>query len=202
MNKLSKRNIALIISGLVIIFSLGGAYLNANAGQVSIEKAEVSAAHISLASAGGILQEVFVKDGDIVEANTVVARINNTLIKTKTRAIILSVHKDIGKSFAPGEEIAKVIDPSELRIVAHIEENKGLKDLKVGDRATFKVDAFGGKKFYGTVDSIAPASRNSDLVFSISDKRESRIFDISIRYDLDAYTDLKDGMSAKVWVKK
>jgi hypothetical protein len=66
----------------------------------------------------------------------------------------------------------------------------------------FKVDAFGDKKYYGVVDEISSTSHESDVVFSISDKREKKKFDIKVRFNLAEYPELKNGMSAKLWVYK
>ena len=64
------------------------------------------------------------------------------------------------------------------------------------------MDAFGSREFEATVDEIAPAARSSDVVFSISDQREEREFDIIAAFDVKAYPELKDGMSAKMWIYK
>jgi hypothetical protein len=39
-------------------------------------------------------------------------------------------------------------------------------------------------------------------VFSISDKREEREFEVRAIYDTNAYPELKNGMSAKMWIYK
>jgi hypothetical protein len=87
-------------------------------------------------------------------------------------------------------------------VVGHVQETKGLKYLQVGQAAMFKIDAFGGKKYYGVVDEIGETSRQSGIIFNISDKREVREFDVKVRFDVNAYPELKNGMSAKLWVYK
>jgi len=39
-------------------------------------------------------------------------------------------------------------------------------------------------------------------VFSISDKRESREFEVKALFDSQAYPELKNGMSARMWIEK
>jgi len=68
--------------------------------------------------------------------------------------------------------------------------------------ASFTVDAFGSKKFFGIVDEISPISDQSGIVFNISDKREVKQFDIKVRFDIKAYPQLKEGMSAKIIIYK
>jgi multidrug resistance efflux pump len=93
-----------------------------------------------------------------------------------------------------------MVDPSALRVVGEVQEDKGLKDMKVGQRVEFTVDAFGGKKFAGTIDEISPASQTSDVVFSVSDQRQEQNFDVKIKFDTAQHPELKQGMSAKIWV--
>jgi multidrug efflux pump subunit AcrA (membrane-fusion protein) len=84
--------------------------------------------------------------------------------------------------------------------VGEIDENKGLDLIKVGDPVTFTVDAFGGQKFSAVVDEISPTSNQSGIVFNISNSRETQQFDIKARFDTTTYTQLKNGMSARMWI--
>ena len=43
-------------------------------------------------------------------------------------------------------------------------------------------------------------SQQSGVVFTISDKRETKQFLIKVRFDAAAYPELKNGMSARMWV--
>ena len=114
----------------------------------------------------------------------------------------MQVNNIIGAQIAPGQTVVEMIDPTQLRVVGKIDENKGLSQIQVGDPATFTVDAFGGKSFTGVVDEIAPTSNQSDVVFNISDQREIQQFDVKVRYDISAYPQLKNGMSARIWIYK
>jgi multidrug resistance efflux pump len=189
---------------LLVVIAIGGfAYWQHSSTRIAIDKAQITAPEIDLGpSAPGVLQEVFVRVGDEVPADTVVARVDNQSIKTKVGGLVIDVKKDLGKRFNPGEAVVSLIDPNELRVIGRLEEDKGLRDVRVGQTVSFTVDAFGSRAFYGTVDSISPTSRDSGIVFNISDKRETQEFDVSVRYDLDAYPELRNGMSAKIVVRK
>jgi multidrug resistance efflux pump len=189
---------------VLVVLAIGGfAYWQYSSSRITIDKAQITAPEIDLGpSAPGVLQEVFVRVGDVIPADTVVARIDNQSIKTKVGGLVISVQKDIGKRFNPGEAVVSLIDPNELRVVGRLEEDKGLRDVAVGQSASFTVDAFGSRAFHGTVDSISPTSRESGIVFNISDKRETQEFDVSVRYDVDAYPELRNGMSAKIVIQK
>jgi multidrug resistance efflux pump len=95
-----------------------------------------------------------------------------------------------------------MIDPTQLRVDGQLEEDKGLADVAVGDRAIFTVDAFPGKTYDGVVSEISPTSHVADVVFQVSDQREEQIFDVKVAYDVSKYPELKNGMSAKIWVYK
>lgn len=189
----------------LVVLGIGGGFLYLMISNQSVytENAQISAPNINLSSVGGgVLQEVYVHEGDFIKANTVVARVGNELIKTKVDSEVLTVNNDIGKIFNPGETIATVIDPTQLRVVGQVDENKGLNDVNVGQEATFTVDAFGSKKYYGVVDEVSPTSVEQDVVFNVSDARQTNKFDVKVRFDESIYPELKNGMSAKLWVYK
>ncbi len=191
--------ILVVIGGLVA----GGAYIAVSGKTVAIDKAAVEAPQATLApSAAGVLQHVYVKTGDIIAPNTVVAQVGVELIKSTQGGLVISVRTDTGTIINAGETVATLIDPSQLRVVGQVQEDKGLTDVHVGAAAYFTVDAFGSKRFSGIVDEVSPTSNTGDVVFSVSDKREEQSFDVKVRFNTDTYPELKNGMSAKLWIYK
>jgi len=196
-----KSILILAVIGFAIAIIVGGIYLYLNSGQVYIENSFVEAPIIDLsATGGGILQKVYVQEGDTVTANQVVAEVGQELVKSTDPGIIVSADNNIGKFFAPGMLVVSMVKPEELEIVGRIDEDKGLKDIQVGQAAFFTVDAYGSKKYQGIVDEVAPQSRQSDVVFNISNQRQVKQFNVKIRFDVSTYPELKNGMSAKAWV--
>ncbi len=200
------RNVWIIAAAFVILAAIAAAglvYWNNVSSRVYIEKSEISAPKINLAPQNaGVLQEVFVKEGDKILADTVVARVGNELIKAQTGGTVIGVNNNIGKLFNRGETVVSMIDDGDLRAVGHLEEDKGLEYVRVGQTAVFTVDAFGSKKYFGVVDEVSPSSREGDVVFNISDQRQTNQFDVKVRFDTTRYPELKNGMSAKIWVDK
>jgi multidrug resistance efflux pump len=181
----------------------GTTYLLVTNRYVYIEKAQITAPTVELApGAAGTLKSLNVTAGEIVPPNTVVAQVGVQLIKTTAGGLVLATHGDIGKSVPAGQSVVEMIDPKALRVVGSVQENKGLADIKVGQTAVFTVDAFGGKQYTGVVDEIAPQAASNDVVFSISDKRQEQNFDVKVRFDTQQYPELKQGMSAKLWIYK
>jgi hypothetical protein len=193
--------ILLVILFITLTVSL--LYAASLGNRTSIEKSELSAPVISLsAPSPGILEKVFVSAGDVIPANTIVAQVSGNQIKSKIEGIVLTVQNTPGQSVSSQSAIVTMIDPHEMRVVGHIAEDKGLDQIKMGQSVIFTVDAFASKQYTGFVDSISPAPRSSDIVFSISDKRAEREFDVKVKYDTSQYPELKYGMSAKMWVYK
>lgn len=199
-----KKHILPIVITLVILIGVGGFfYWKSSSSKIYVEKAEVSATIINLSpKTAGQLNSAFVKEGDEVSANTPIVKVGNDLVKAKVAGVVLSVRSDEGALVAAGQAVATMIDKNELRVIGQVPEDKGLSDIKIGQQAYFTVDAFGSKQYYGTVDEISPVSRDASLTFNISDKREVKDFDVKIRFDLSQYPELKQGMSAQVWIMK
>ncbi len=194
----------MVAAALVLVVG-GGigalAYMGVESQRVYIEKSSIQSPITPLApTTGGILQEVYVSVGDTIPANTVVARVGTELIKSTSGGLVITSNTNLGSLVPAGTPVVTTIDPTQLRAVGQLEEDKGLSKVATGDRATFTVDAFPGKKYEGVVSEVSPTAHSGDVVFSVSDKREQQNFDVKVAYDLSKYPELKNGMSAKIWV--
>ena len=200
----TKNNLLILaILGFATAIIVAGMYILLAKNQIYVEKSQIVAPAIGLSSQnGGKLEKLYVNPGDNVTENQIVAQIGQELIKTKDGGIVIETVNDIGKTFQPGEAVVTMIKPDDLRVVAQIEEDKGLSEINIGQRVFFTVDAFGSKKFDGIVDEVSPTSRQGDVVFNISSQRQLNEFNIKIRFDVNKYPELKNGMSAKSWIYK
>lgn len=185
----------------IIVIVIGILFYKGISSRVSIENSVVSAPVITIGpSAQGILDEVYVKAGDNVEAGQSLAHIGTEVLTAKVSGLIIDVNNNPGQLFSPSQAIVKMINPNELRIVGTVKETEGLSKISVGNPATFTVDAFGSKKYTGIVEEVSPTSKDSSVVFSISDKRETKEFNVKVKYDTKTYNYFKNGMSAKMKV--
>lgn len=201
--KISRAGMVFVLLGIVLTAGVitGGIYWYVISQRVYVDTAYVQAPLINLSPVhGGTLQDVMVNTGDTVGANTVVAQVGNELVKTNIAGLIVSTNRQLGTLINPGQTVVTMIDPSQLRVVGEVDEDKGLSQIHVGDPVVFTVDAFGSKQYQGVVDEISPTSRQSDIVFNISDQRPVEQFDVKVRYDVTLYPELKNGMSAKLWI--
>jgi multidrug resistance efflux pump len=202
-NKSTKS--AAVIGGslLGVIAIVGLFYLFETRSQIYTDQADIEAPAITISSVtGGTLQKMLVENGDTVAADTPVAEVANQVLRTNEAGLVIDAQNNIGESVMPGQAVVTLIHPEDLRVVAHVDEDKGLSDIKVGQLVSFTVDAFGSKKYTGVVDEISPTSRQSGVVFNISDEREVQEFDVKIKFDITKYPELKNGMSAKVTIFK
>lgn len=200
-----QKRLPLMVAAAIIVVIGGGiagfAYWSVSSSQVYIDKATIQAPTVVLSPAmGGTLNAVYVSVGQNIPPNTIVAEVGTELLKSTAGGLVIDADNDVGAVVAAGTPIVTTIDPSQLRVVGQVEEDKGLADIAVGDTALFTVDAFGGKQYTGIVDEVSPTAHSGDVVFSISDQRATQSFDVKVRFDESQYSELKNGMSARVWV--
>jgi len=191
-----------LISFVVIFGVLAGfLFWQTKKNTVFIENSNLEAPIINLApSSPGVLNALYVKEGDQVEANSQVALVGSQIISTKDGGIVSGAPVVLGSYFSPGQTVVSIVNVAEMKVVGQLEETKGLDSIKAGQRATFSVDAFPGKTYVGVVDSVSQTADNTGIVFSISDKRPTEIFDVKVRFNVADYGELKSGMSAKITV--
>jgi multidrug resistance efflux pump len=196
-----------VIGAIVIVGGVGaGLYYYVSSKTVYIDLSQIQAPLINLSPTNsGVLQATYVNPGDVVTANEPIALVGNQVVEAQTAGEIVTTNNNIGQymnTMTGAGTVATMIDPTQLRVVGNLDENKGLNNVVVGDSATFTVDAFGGEQFKGVVDEVAPTSEQSDVVFNISDERPTNQFAVYVRFDPTQYPQLKNGMSAKIWVYK
>ena len=192
---------------LIVLAAIAGIlYWNDLQSKIYIENAQITAPVISIGpSTPGIIKEVDVAVGDSVRKDQVLAKVGDEVLLAKTQGVITGVENTPGQLVTPGldpKPVISMIDRRELRVTGQVQEDKGLKDIHPGQYVDFTVDAYPDSRYQGMVEKIAPAARIGDIVFSISDKRQEQDFDVTVSYDVNAYPELKDGMSAKMWIYK
>ena len=186
---------------LIILLLVGFLFWQSSSGTIFIENSYVNAPVISLSSnTAGTLNALYVSEGETIAENTPVALVGTDTITAKQSGVVISVANTIGGFFATGQTVIGMIHPEDMRIIGTIDETKGLDQIKAGQNATFTVDTFGSKTYLGTVESISETSDDTGVVFSISDKRPTKRFNVKVRFNIAQYPELKNGMSAKITV--
>jgi multidrug resistance efflux pump len=191
------------LGAVILIFGALGGFLfwQNTRGKVFIENAFLDAPIINLsATAPGTLNALYVKEGDVVEPNTQVALVGSQILTAKEAGVVTAAPNVIGNYFSPGQTVVSFVKTSGMKVVGTIEETKGLNKLAVNQPVTFTVDAFPGKKFTGVLETVSATSTETGVAFAISDKRPTKKFNVVVRFDAASYTELKNGMSAKITV--
>ena len=168
---------------IIIIFIVSGILFYKHiSSYVSLEDSNVSAPIISIGpESQGILDEVYVKENDIITAGQPLARIGAEILKAKVDGIIVSVNNTPGQIFNSSQAVIKMINPNESRIIGTIKEDAGFSKISVGNPVSFTLDAFPHEKYIGFVEEVSPTAKDSSVVFSISDKREVKDFTIKVK---------------------
>ncbi len=191
------------IAIIVCVFGVLGGFLfwQSTSGTVFIENSYLEAPVVNLSpSAPGTLNALYVKEGDTIAQNTQVAQVGSEIIVSKQGGVVSYAQNLIGQYFSPGQKVVSVVDTNDMQVVGSIDETGGLGNINSGDRATFTVDAFPGKSYQGVVANITPSSEDTGVVFSISDSRPVKKFDVKVNFSIADYPELRNGMSAKITV--
>jgi membrane fusion protein (multidrug efflux system) len=105
------------------------------------------------ARAAAALAQAQRKKADLDQAQL---NLQYTKVVAPVSGIVSNRTVEVGQNVVPGQELMKVINLDDVWITANFKETQ-LRDMKAGQRVSIEVDA-NGRKYDGTVDSIAGAS--------------------------------------------
>ena len=105
------------------------------------------------------------------QANTTIARVQQaqarvdelllqlsyTRIYAPHDGVVSQKNVNPGHAVTPGQPLMAVVDLSDIFLTANYKETQ-LRHMKVGDQATFTVDAYPGRTFLGHVESLSPGT--------------------------------------------
>jgi hypothetical protein len=170
-----------IIVVVIAALAAGFIYWRLTSSSVYVDAASIDAPLIDLApSQAGTLEEVYVNVGDEVPQNATVARVGNELIKSKVSGVIVSEPDTIGALISPGEAVVTMVDPTQLRVIGKVDENKGLSR----SRLRLMRSAHRNSPALSTRSHRHRTSRGSCSIFRT--QRETQQFDVKARFDTTA----------------
>jgi len=79
------------------------------------------------------------------------------VVKAPVRGAVSKKGINVGQVVQPGQPLLAIVQLDDVWVTANYKETQ-LKNMRPGQRATFDVDALGGREFNGKVDSIAGAT--------------------------------------------
>lgn len=205
LNFLKNPKFLRILIGITIIIIIAGfSYFQKTRDRIFIDNSIIQTPIVSISSANpGILNEIYVYEGEHIKKGDTLAIVGSQTLYANTDGQIISINNQIGSTFGnPGNTnpVMQMIDPMQMRVSGTLDENKGLNQIRIGQAASFTIDALPGKTFWGYVDEIAPTANQTQIAFSISSERPVQQFQIYVRFDATSYPEIKNGMSAKITV--
>ena len=198
-NKAFLKKAGIFLTALLIIGTI--IFLLKTTDRVFIDDSVITAPVISVsATTNGKLKELDVTEGQLVKKGDVLAVVGSETLRTDTDALVILSNNQVGSTISTQTQLMQMIRPIDLRVTGTLDENKGLKNVRVGQSVSFTVDAFPGKTYWGYVDEVAPSAKTTQLAFSISNERPTQQFVVYARFDTSKYPEIKNGMSAKLTV--
>jgi len=83
--------------------------------------------------------------------------LEHATVKASIKGIVSRKSAEAGQVIQPGQPLMTLIPLEQVWITANFKETQ-LEEMRVGQRVTVDVDAYGGKEFNGKVESIAAAT--------------------------------------------
>lgn len=203
MTKFKDPKFLKVFGGILLVIIIAVLYIvfEKTTGRVFIDNSVIQAPVITVTPAiSGTVKEIDVKEGQKVEAGDVLAIVESDIIRTDTDGLVIAAPDLTGSNVNPQTQLIQMIRPVNMRVSGTIDENKGLDQIKVGQVASFTVDALPGKTFWGYIDEISPSAVSPAFSFSTSTERSTQQFTIYARFDTPSYPMIKNGMSAKMVV--
>jgi membrane fusion protein (multidrug efflux system) len=160
---------------------------------------------VSRAQAGSAQARVQQKQAELQQAQL---NLQYTTVKAPVAGVVGNKTVQVGQVAQAGQQLLAIIPLDDVWVTVNFKESQ-LKNIRVGQRATASVDAYGGREYRGHVDTIAPATgaRFSLLPPENATGNYVKVVQrIPVKIVLDepnAGHLLRPGMSviAKVWVK-
>jgi HlyD family secretion protein len=161
--------------------------------------AELAAARAEVASAEAALAELErgLDAGDIRAAELGVQSaqialesakldLSNARVLAPIDGVVLSVTVELGQQGSGGDVVATIADPSQLRLVANVEQ-KDINFIQIGQQAEITVYGLTGQVYHGVVEMIAPHGESGT---------GSITFPVTLSLTDESLADLKPGMNA------
>ena len=192
----------ILIIIIVAVLLIGGFFIYEKLkDRVSIENSLVLAPIVSISpDTQGKILAIKVYDGERVRKGDGLATVGTKTLNAYEDGLVVSTNNAVGSLANPQIPVVSMINFSDMRIAGTLDETKGLNKIRIGQAVSFTIDALPGQTFWGYVDEISPTAKQTQLQFSVSSERPTQQFLIYARFNAYAYSQIKNGMSAKMTV--
>jgi membrane fusion protein (multidrug efflux system) len=140
------------------------------AGQAAVREAEdgVTSANARLSEAKTAPQQVGImraraasSEAKVVQARATLARaqldVDYATVKAPASGIVSKKSIEVGQIVQRGQPLLAIVPLDDIWVTANFKESQ-LREIRPGQRAVVSVDAYGGRRYQGRVESIAPAT--------------------------------------------
>jgi len=134
----------------------------------------------TFADTAGKLKILYVKVGDTVQKDQVIAEVDPSRpgmtfaaspVKASISGTVTQVPIQIGSVVAPNFPIAKISKMDELEVILYVAE-RFISKMRIGLPAVIKTDAFPGEIFRGSISELSPVVDNISRTMKIKLKLE------------------------------
>ena len=179
------------------LLSAGTRPEDVNAAEARFKQAESAA---TLARKGFRREDIEAARGRLAEAQGRVAELDARLREAELRApadaVVEVVSVRPGDLVQVGRIVITMLEASQLWVKVYVPETD-LAQVRVGQKATVRVDSFGGRPFDGHVGQIASQAEFLPRNVQTKSDREHQVFGVKVYVD-NSQGALKSGMSARV----
>jgi membrane fusion protein (multidrug efflux system) len=91
-------------------------------------------------------------------------RLSYTIVTAPSDGLITRMSAEVGNAFQAGQPILSLVNIQDAYVVANYKEIR-IRYIKPGQKVTLEIDAYPGKKFEGTVDSIMAGTGSAFTLF-------------------------------------
>jgi membrane fusion protein (multidrug efflux system) len=137
---------------------VGAQELESYEAAAKVASAGVRASQEQMAAAAAGVQSARAKVASSLAARDQAAlQLSYTQITAPSDGIVSKKDVEVGQLVQAGQPLFSVVPLSDVWIVANLKETQ-LSHVTTGDRVEIKVDTYPGRKFYGRVESVSPAT--------------------------------------------
>ena len=100
-------------------------------------------------------------EAQVAQARAMVERarldLEHTSVKAPVSGVVSKKTVEQGQIVQPGQPLMAIVPLDDIWVTANFKESQ-LREIRPGQRAVVSVDAYGGRRYQGRVESIAPAT--------------------------------------------
>jgi HlyD family secretion protein len=122
------------------------------------------------------------------------ARLAETIIASPVTGVVLRKNVERGETVNPGTSLLTLMDPTDMWLRAYVSETDVGK-VRVGQRATIRVDAYPGRAFDATVSEVGSEAEFTPRNVQTKKERVNLVFRVRLAVENGGGI-LKPGMPA------